>query len=194
MYGKFMTDHQIRSFTAPETSDLRAVTSWLKSNDISHTVRNELVTAVTTVGKAEPLLRTTFYYVAHPDHGTKMICDEIILPEAIRRATASIHGLRGLPLPKRKSSRTTETIEAPVQVAKVTPTVIGATYSINGVDVKRGSNNRQAVAEFQGQYMNQTDLTAFFGNEVPTAKPGDEKVAKFVGADYMAGESDFCRF
>ena len=95
-----------------------------------------------------------------------MICDEIILPEAIRRATASIHGLRGLPLPKRKSSRTTETIEAPVQVAKVTPTVIGATYSINGVDVKRGSNNRQAVAEFQEGPINGLYLSVIRGREL----------------------------
>jgi tripeptidyl-peptidase-1 len=40
---------------------------------------------------------------------------------------------------------------------------------------------RQAVAEFQGQFANDADLTMFFQNLVPNAKPGDDKVYAYKG-------------
>ena len=71
----------------------------------------------------------------------------------------------------------------------MTPTVLAATYHVNDHYVNRNGSNSQAVAEFQGQYMNSTDLATYFRNEVPDAwkRPGDEKVHAFRGVPYRAG-------
>jgi subtilase family serine protease len=61
--------------------------------------------------------------------------------------------------------------------------VIASTYNVTGVVVDRSdkNRNRQAVAEFQGNGMNSTNLVTFFKNEVPEAQAGDDVVSKFVG-------------
>jgi len=90
---------------------------------------------------------------------------------------SAVFGLHGLPLPSRKSPRAS-LAEDP----QVTPTVLAKTYEITGASVPSGSTqNRQAVAEFQGQYMKNTDLQKFFKAYVPHAKASDATVAKFVG-------------
>ena len=181
-YGKFMTKQQIDALTAPHEADMKTVTSWLDSNQISYTVSNEIVSVSTTVSAAAKLLDTSFFRVSHLDHGTKTISGEFTLPRGVRSSVAGVFGLRGLPLPKRTD------LKGNADVEKVTPSVIASTYSISGVTVKRGSGNTQAVAEFQGQYMSKEDLSTFFTNEVPTAKAGDDAVSKFVGVDYQKGE------
>ena len=186
-HGKFMTERQIAELTAPSASDMKTVTSWLDTHHILYSVSNELIKVSTTIGEAESLLGTKFYKVAHPDHGVKTISGEYSLPEGVGRATAAVFGLRGLPLPKRVDLRGSGTVEGGA-ADDVTPAVLASTYSISGVSVKRGSSNVQAVAEFQGQLMNKSDLVNFFAHEVPTAQPGDEQVDKFVGVDYSAGE------
>jgi len=48
--------------------------------------------------------------------------------------------------------------------------------------VRRSSSNRQAVAEFQGQFMNSTDLKALFAKYVTGYKAGvDDVITKHVG-------------
>jgi len=42
---------------------------------------------------------------------------------------------------------------------------------------------RQAVAEFQGQFMNQADLSQFFQTYVPQARTGDDVVYAYVGTN-----------
>jgi hypothetical protein len=69
----------------------------------------------------------------------------------------------------------------PAQPASVTPSVIEQVYNIKDAKVSGDSKNRQAVAEFQGQTMKDSDLTQFFKTYVPKAAPGDDKVYKFVG-------------
>jgi len=58
---------------------------------------------------------------------------------------------------------------------KVTPALLKQVYNVSGVTVSRGAKNRRATAEFQGQRTTQADLSAFFKQYVPEAKPGDEK-------------------
>lgn len=63
---------------------------------------------------------------------------------------------------------------------------------IDGVPTGRigsgSSKNRQAVAEFQGQTMNSTDLKNFFKAYVKDAQPGDDTVSK-VGRPTDRSES-----
>eukprot|EP01047_Picozoa_sp_COSAG01_P090725 COSAG01_NODE_22510_length_852_cov_1.434263_1_plen_122_part_10 len=70
----------------------------------------------------------------------------------------------------------------PKMPANVTPAVIAEVYKVKGVKVERkGSKNKQAVAEFQGQTMNSTDLASYFEMFVPEAEKGDDTVHKFIG-------------
>lgn len=55
-----------------------------------------------------------------------------------------------------------------------------------GVTPKHSVANRQAVAEFQGQMMNSTDLEVFFHRYVPTAPAKDAKIYKFVGYHWQS--------
>ena len=70
-----------------------------------------------------------------------------------------------------------------------TASQLAATYRVGTPYVDRAGSNRQAVAEFQDQWMNITDLKTFFDTEVPNAQPGDEAVHAFKGAPYRAGSS-----
>jgi len=71
------------------------------------------------------------------------------------------------------------------RVAKVNPRTILRKYDVGGVTVTRGTSNRQAVAEFQGQNAEQKDLNKFFNHEVePSAyQKGDELIYKVVGSN-----------
>ena len=55
-------------------------------------------------------------------------------------------------------------------------------YDIKGQVTPAGTTkNRMAVAEFQGQFMNTSDLEAFFKMFLPDAPEGQSKVYKFHG-------------
>ena len=95
-------------------------------------------------------------------------------------AVSTVFGLHGLPLPPRKSR--VLNADAAAQAAAVTPDVILKQYGVPTGRIGTGSSkNRQAVAEFQGQTMNSTDLKGFFKAYVKDAKAGDDTVSKFVG-------------
>ena len=71
---------------------------------------------------------------------------------------------------------------APRGPANVTPAVLESTYDIKGVRPAGTTANKQAVAEFQGQFMNSTDLAALFRSYVSDYEVGtDDVVYKWVG-------------
>ena len=60
--------------------------------------------------------------------------------------------------------------------------MLASTYTIAGVKPTGSVKNKMAVAEFQGQFMKDSDLVSFFSKFVPHAQTGDDKVYKFVGS------------
>ena len=90
------------------------------------------------------------------------------------QVVSGVFGLHDLPLPPK--------VQFPGSPAKVTPAVLASTYSIAGVKPTGSVKNLMAVAEFQGQYMRDSDLVAFFSRYVPHAQKGDDQVYKFVGS------------
>lgn len=108
------------------------------------------------------------------------------MPAAVSGAIGAIYGLHGIPLKRRKPtvSKTAN--------ANVTPAVIASTYNVKGVTIDRKTANRQAVAEFQGQTMNASDLATYFKRFVPEAKAGDDVVSKYhadPGNSHSAAEA-----
>jgi hypothetical protein len=185
-YGHFLKQAEIDALTAPAAADVAAVTGWLAQHPaVACSADRERLLCRGSVAAAGRLLRTQFFLMSHAaeQRGPLVRASSYTLPAAVDGAVAAIFGLHGLPLPRRRR-RAPPAAEA----ASVTPAVLASTYGIAGVTAKAGDTTyRQAVAEFQGQYMNATDLAAFFAKYVPGAKPGDEKVFKFVGAPAKDG-------
>merc|ERR1719253_1852036 len=127
-----------------------------------------------SVEEAAKLFQTSFRSVVNPATGqSKLRAGPYTVPDEISNAV--VFGLHGLPLPPKQTAAVDATV-------KVTPAVIAETYGVSGVKVSRSSKNRQAVAEFQGQTMKDSDLTSFFKTYVKNYEAGtDDKVSKFVG-------------
>ena len=187
-YGHFLKQAEIDALTAPAAADVAAVTGWLAQHPaVACSADRERLLCRASVAAAARLLRTQFFLMSHAaeQRGPLVRAGSYALPAAVDGAVAAIFGLHGLPLPRRL--RAPPAAEA--AAASVTPAVLASTYGIAGVTAKAGDTTyRQAVAEFQGQYMNATDLADFFHKYVPGAKPGDEKVHKFVGAPAKDGD------
>jgi tripeptidyl-peptidase-1 len=188
-YGQFMTDAEIDAMTAPTGADMNSVTTWLEKAGISHTVERSNVHCTTNVATASAMFATKFYKVSPELQIPGILADKHFLiragtftiPDNIQSSISTIFGLHGLPLPKRMPLIPSAATDI------VTPAVIEQDYGIKDVKVSRKTKFRQAVAEFQGQYMNATDLSTFFRELVPSARAGDDKVFKYVGASKHDG-------
>ena len=180
-YGEFLTSAEVMALTAPKPEDLRKVTEWLQLNGVGYHTRHSNVVASMTVATASKLFNTEFHVAQNLQHGQSLIrASEYELPADIQSSVQTVFGLQGLPLPPRQAVVVKSL--GPKQPANVTPDVLASTYGISGVKVSRGEKNKQAVAEFQGQYMNSTDLAKMFAKYVDKYEEGtDDAVYKFVG-------------
>jgi tripeptidyl-peptidase-1 len=183
IYGKYLSQAQVDEITAPTAVDVAAVRSWLTTEQFPGNVEESqaghfFVLTAPAVAVAA-LLKTKFRRVTNAATSqTTLRASSFALPTAAADAVTAVFGVHGLPLPPKRNR-----VMATDGIPSVTPTVLASTYNVAGVTVDRSgkSKNRQAVAEFQGQTMNSTDLATFFKNEVPRAHAGDDVVSKFVG-------------
>lgn len=183
-YGQYFTQQQLDMLTMPKQADFDSVFGWLKSNDIKYTQKHNNIFVTCTVAEASKLLNTQFHVVVSESQSTKVVkASDYKLPINVQFGIKTIFGLHGIPL-----ARKNPITKPAFGYAKVTPAVIAQTYGISGVTVSRSEKNRQAVAEFQGQYMSQSDLTTFFSKYVNTSESGDDQVFKYVGAKKQDGE------
>jgi tripeptidyl-peptidase-1 len=195
-YGNYLSTTQINELTKPKASDIATIKQWLgTATDATVMETNDRTFQVQLpASNAADFLDTTFRPVVN--HGTKqasVLASDYHVPDEVH-AVANVMGLHGLPLPPRVNgvsgvsgvSGLNDTNDVngpppPTSPANVTPAVITSTYGISGVTPQASSGNKQAVAEFQGQTMASSDLSAFFKAYVPNAAPGDDTVSKFVG-------------
>jgi tripeptidyl-peptidase-1 len=175
-YGQHLTHEEIEAMTAPAAEDIATVTAWLANFTDSVSVSKELITVKCTIAVAEQILSTTFSTLFNTETRQRTVrASDIFLPEAVAKVVLAVYGTHGLPLPPSRTQ------QAPSDMADVTPAVIESTYKISGVTITGSTKNRQAVAEFQGQTMANSDLVDFFQKYVPGAKTGDDKVYAFKG-------------
>lgn len=183
-YGKHLSAAEVRALTKPDDEHVQAVVSWLRS----HGVFAKLSASGTNVvfnaraKKVEEIFETNVRRVRNTETGVeKLRSTTYSTPEYLDDKIQAVFGLHGMPLPPRKYK--TEPVGA--GPANVNPATINAKYNIAGVNVTRSLTNRQAVAEFQGQNGEQSDLNKFFAQQVsPSAyKAGDELIYKVVGTN-----------
>eukprot|EP01003_Olkasia_polycarbonata_P005718 NODE_55_length_1873_cov_108.494518_g35_i0.p1 GENE.NODE_55_length_1873_cov_108.494518_g35_i0~~NODE_55_length_1873_cov_108.494518_g35_i0.p1 ORF type:complete len:548 (-),score=152.68 NODE_55_length_1873_cov_108.494518_g35_i0:170-1813(-) len=180
-YGQYLTQKEIAALVAPDAAVVASITQWLKESGASFTVgpNGDMVEVQWTVKAAELALQTTIVEVTNLETKQSALrASALHLPPTVAPHVHTVLGAHGLPLPPRK------TLESAVPVPyKVDPTVLASQYKITGVTASGNTNNRQAVAEFQGQLMSGASLKSFFKKFVPNAKTGDDMVYKFVGTD-----------
>merc|ERR1711948_236042 len=138
----------------------------------------ELVEVSLTASSAAALLKTTFHHAASEATGQSVVrASDYSLPAQVEDAVAAVYGMHGLPLPPRKSIRGPNPF--PPEPVNVTPAVIEKVYEIAGVKPSGSMKNKDAVAEFQGQTIEPSDIVKFFKDYVPKEK--NNKIEKFVG-------------
>jgi len=187
-YGQFMTTRQIDELTSPSSGAVKRVEAWLLEHDVStYEVSRENVFVSTSVAKASALLDTSFLKYNKDGRSITRAMD-YTLPSSVAEVTATTFGLHGLPMPRAEPLNMTLGNNNDADPPAVTPAVIYETYKINKPYINQHGTNRQAVAEFQGQYMSKQDLAKFFKKEVPHFKKGEQKVDKFVGVPYTKGD------
>ena len=189
-YGAFLTQAELENLTSPAEASVAAVTSWLRDEGVQFHFRTASnVDVVTSAHKASQMLRTQFHEIRHRNSDLSIVrAGDFSVPSAVHEAVAAVFGLHGLPLPRTESLIISSS--GPSRAAKVTPEVITSTYNISGVKITGGLKNRQAVAEFQRQYMNSQDLSRLFKKYMHNYKVGtDDVVYKYVGAPQTTGDS-----
>eukprot|EP01043_Picozoa_sp_COSAG02_P040804 COSAG02_NODE_3329_length_6926_cov_4.245203_5_plen_574_part_00 len=185
-YGNFLSSEEILRKTAPKSEDMDAVTDWLDAAGVGYQTRHSNVVSTMPVSVASELFSTSFHVVGHLAHPRLLLraTTDYSLPTEVAGSIMTVFGLRGLPLPPRSGKELEIASHGPFprMPANVTPAVIAETYGIKGVKVSPESKTRQAVAEFQGQFMNSTDLAVMFADYVSDYKVGtDDVVSKFFG-------------
>jgi hypothetical protein len=184
-YGNFLSSAEIIAKSAPSVEDMAAVTNWLDAAGVGYQTRHSNIIATMPVSAASTLFSTTFHAVEHLAHPRTLIraAADYALPAEVAASVQTVFGLHGLPLPPRTAElQIASHGPFPRQPANVTPAVIAETYGIKGVKVSRSDKNRQAVAEFQGQFMNSTDLATMFADYVSDYTVGtDDVVSTFFG-------------
>eukprot|EP00945_MAST-04E_sp_MAST-4E-sp1_P008990 g8990.t1 len=180
-YGKYLTQSEIDELTKPDKKDVATVRKFIEtssSNKCTATLKKEILDVeCENAHIVQNMLKTKFHVLQNRKKRAQNLlrAKDFYLPIDVNDKVHGIFGLHGLPLPPRKK------IDASSGPASVTPSVIEQVYHIKDAKVSGSSKNRQAVAEFQGQTMTDSDLTEFFKNYVPKAASGDDKVYKFVG-------------
>jgi len=179
-YTNYLVQAQIDEITKPLASDMAAVTGWLQASGVAFEAGHHTVTVTCTVAQCERMFATKFHHLRNEQKQEVVRATAYSLPTEVSASLDAVFGIHGLPLPLRNKYQPPR----PAMPANVTPEVINADYgSPDGIVPAGTKKNRQAVAEFQGQFMNETDLVTFFKNYVPSAKAGQDKVSKFVGGE-----------
>ena len=170
-HGCFLTQHQLDDITRPADADIAAVTRWLKAHGVSLFMRSASNIEVSaTAAQASKLLSTSFHDVRNRAHGQALVrAASYTIPDEVQTCVAAIFGLHGRPRPLPPSSprvvaSTGDSPDPALCQGKVCvdPNLLATTYHISGVKTTGSRKNRQAVAEFQGQLMNTTDLATLF--------------------------------
>jgi tripeptidyl-peptidase-1 len=189
-YGQFLSSAEISAMTAPSPADTEAVARWLSPActfaKVDHATG--IIRATLNVKDASTLLDTKFSRVHNgfTDQQT-LRAGEYSVPQGVANKIDAIFGLHGLPTPPKSVEIESFQPPIPSKIPAALPDVITKAYKISG-KASGSEKVRQAVAEFQGQTMNQTDVETFFQKYVPDAPAKDATVYAFHGEPKQGGD------
>jgi tripeptidyl-peptidase-1 len=168
-YGQHLTREEVSMLTSPSQDVRQEIQSWLTSNGVQHEMspRGDRLKFRASVQDIERLFSTEVHEYTSGDRSV-MQARDLFAPSHVASGVGAVFGLHGTPLERRPVHVST------TKMHPVTPDLLKDLYNVTGVTVSRGSQNRRATAEFQGQYTSQADLTAFFEQYVSDYQAGDE--------------------
>jgi len=156
----------------------------LQSNDVKYTETpsSDQFSFTMSVGEAETMFRTYFHVVANNATNQKWHrAADIHAPKEVVEHVAAVFGVHGLPTSPKPAALLKGNRRLKQNPPNIGPKDLWSAYYVGS---RRGSGNvkaRTAVAEFQGQFSNQADLTSFFQQFVPNYQTGDDQVYKYRG-------------
>jgi len=191
LYGKYLTIDQITNLIGLSEADLSVVTSFLELNGVKEykiNRNNDQIRMTIPAKLAEKMFNTELY---HYNHAEAVDLDLIRtgapyhLPDSVAEKVSMVGEMVRLPRVDASSIQpASSNLRAGADPefgacglkcsGKTTPAVLQARYGYPSVSsVQKG--NSMAVAEFQFQYYDDTDLTAF-GDACGVAKTGVDTV------------------
>ncbi|GMH67202.1 hypothetical protein TrST_g14115 [Triparma strigata] len=180
-FGKWLSNEQVHSLTAPTAEAVDEVTRYLSSfgSVTSKTPNSDILTVRTTFAKAEEMLDAKYGTYSHKETGHKIHRSmSYEIPSEIREHVALVGPTTRFPKPsqamKLKSSDDDESLKS----YSNSPDNLRALYSVNDVLGGTASKNNQAVTAFLGQYYSESDLAKFWEKEFPA---GADTPIKLMG-------------
>jgi len=176
-YAKYLSLDQIEELFSVEDDGFTAVMSWLSDHGITEensevkvSQPRDLIRITCSIEKASSLLGVSFKVYQHRSREGLIVAraddtQEIVIPDSVSGVIELISGVFGFP----KLNKVQFTSFADVSKA-VTPSVVYAQYQVPTNMMSTNTENRQAVAEFQGEFFSPSDLQTFFGKFMPSLK------------------------
>eukprot|EP00178_Gracilaria_changii_P007955 TRINITY_DN24672_c0_g1_i1.p1 TRINITY_DN24672_c0_g1~~TRINITY_DN24672_c0_g1_i1.p1 ORF type:complete len:560 (-),score=75.16 TRINITY_DN24672_c0_g1_i1:59-1549(-) len=184
-YGQWLNTKQLVDIIAPPQAHIETVVAWLKTHDVSAfdlDVQKDMIHIEVTLEQAQAILGQKVVYYEQKKTGLQLAkaIGPIFVPQQIAAVVDTIVGIGSFPIYHQAffSDRKPDSPD----LITVTPKVLIERYNVSTVE-KLNSKNRQAVAEFQGQYISQSDVTLFYKD---FGLNGTGKIAKYIGQNNPA--------
>eukprot|EP01064_Diplonema_japonicum_P011026 TRINITY_DN182_c0_g1_i2.p1 TRINITY_DN182_c0_g1~~TRINITY_DN182_c0_g1_i2.p1 ORF type:complete len:552 (+),score=200.94 TRINITY_DN182_c0_g1_i2:50-1705(+) len=178
-YLQYPSYEEIGDIVRPSAEHTRIVKEWLSSNGVEVTrvhPHGDYIHAEATVAQIQKMANGEFMTYEHTS-GAKIwrLTSGVRVPAVVAAAIDTFAGFHGFPLnPIVVDKKLKEKLQA---AGKVDPAVFRKTYNVTAVP-KTGKQNIQAIAQFQGQYVDDKDLADFC---TKYDAGSDCKISKYIG-------------
>eukprot|EP01104_Vermistella_antarctica_P017131 TRINITY_DN601_c0_g1_i3.p1 TRINITY_DN601_c0_g1~~TRINITY_DN601_c0_g1_i3.p1 ORF type:complete len:561 (-),score=132.99 TRINITY_DN601_c0_g1_i3:81-1712(-) len=185
-YGQHMTNDELTDLIAPEQASIDLVTKWLKAYDAEDIKISgnggDFIHANVPVPRAEHMFGCQFRAYRNNKSGKVLIKTEQLysVPASIATVVDYVAGPMFFPSENVGPISVTSLADAnPGYDPLITPDMLRERYNVTTQGNGAKTNNSMAVAEFQGQYFEPSDLVQFFKQFVSNSTA--DTVAQTVG-------------
>jgi tripeptidyl-peptidase I len=174
-YGEHLDNEAMRRLISPGPDVLATVLQWIRSygiEDVTVGRHEDSIKVVATLKQIEQLLGVHFRQYVHAASGRRLAraVDAVHVPTAISKLVEVIGGHSGFPANTRNGFKPRAEHVMSAQT-NVTPAVLYTAYNVTEFpQTPAGQRTLQSFFQAQGQYTNQSDLSAFcetFLTDVP---------------------------
>ena len=167
-YGQWLTLQQVDHLIAPHPSSVAAVRQWLNTSDVSATANAAFLSTAMTASQFERRVGQPLQTYRHATTGRTVLRlpSDCWLPSSVA-AHVDILSPSVARFPP-QGPATTNPNPIPTPPIKITPSTLRNIYNMTDeYGVGNHSNNTQAITNFLGQYVQQSDLDHFFDTFAP---------------------------
>tara|TARA_B110000093_G_C12938847_1_gene397109 strand:+ start:64 stop:1794 length:1731 start_codon:yes stop_codon:yes gene_type:complete len=186
-YGQHLNDAQMRRLVSPGTDAVDAVKAWLALhgiNKVEVAAHEDSMKFQATRAQVSALLNvqwSTYDNTASQQTPTRAL-GATEIPSHLENVIQMVAGHRGWPIPvKAAPKKAKKKSVAGAFGMDVTPSVIYTQYNETEIPTTpAGMKNIQSFAQFQGQYVEQSDLTSFCSKYLKNST-GSCNISKYIG-------------